>query len=62
MSMLQTHEIDNSMLETKFIAKVVTMGEDRFFIPFPKDHAKIAKSLKGKYVKVFVQEVTLDEE
>ena len=62
MSLLQTHEIDKSMLETKFISKVVTMGPDRFFIPFPKDHVKTAKSLKGKYVKVFIQEVTLNEE
>jgi hypothetical protein len=58
--MLQKHDID--MLETKFISKVVTMGPDRFFVPFPKDNIKIAKSLKGKYVKVFIQEVTLDEE
>lgn len=59
MSMIQTHDID--MIETKFISKVVTMGPERFFIPFPKENIKIAKSLKSKYVKVFVQEITLEE-
>jgi hypothetical protein len=52
----------NYMLELKFISKVSTMGPDRLFIQIPKEHLKTAKGLKGKYVKVFLQEVTLEEE
>jgi hypothetical protein len=54
--------IDADMLELKFISKVSTMGPDRLFIQIPKEHLKAAKGLKGKYVKVFIQEVTLDED
>jgi hypothetical protein len=49
------------MLEMKFISKVSTMGADRLFIQIPKEHLKAAKGLRGKYVKVFIQEVSLDE-
>jgi hypothetical protein len=52
---------DNDMLEMKFISKVSTMGPDRLFIQIPKEQLKTAKGLKGKYVKVFLQEVTLEE-
>jgi hypothetical protein len=50
------------MLEVKFIAKVVTMGVDRLVIAIPKEKYKEAKPLKGKHVKVFLQEVTLEDE
>jgi hypothetical protein len=50
------------MLELKFISKVSTMGPDRLFVQIPREHLKAAKGLKGKYVKVFLQEVTLEEE
>jgi hypothetical protein len=52
---------DSNMLELKFISKVSTMGPDRLFIQIPKEQLKSAKGLKGKYVKVFLQEVTLEE-
>jgi hypothetical protein len=55
-------DTDANMLELKFISKVSTMGPDRLFIQIPKEHLKAAKGLKGKYVKVFLQEVTLEEE
>jgi hypothetical protein len=44
----------------KFISRVVTMGEDRFLIPFPKEHIKSARSLKGKYIRVSVQEIPVE--
>jgi hypothetical protein len=59
MNSLQTQDTD--MIEAKFISKVVTMGPERFFLPFPKEMIKTAKSLRGKYVKVSIQEITLDE-
>jgi hypothetical protein len=48
-------------LRTKFIARVTNMG-DRIMIIFPKEQEKDAKQFKGKYVKVTVEEVTLDDE
>ncbi len=64
MAILQTAAItadDVDMIELKFISKVSTMGPDRLFIQIPKEYLKTAKGLKGKYVKVFLQEVTLEE-
>jgi hypothetical protein len=56
-------DIDGAnMLELKFISKVSTMGPDRLFVQVPREHLKAAKGLKGKYVKVFLQEVTVEEE
>ena len=37
------------------------MGEDRLFIQIPKESLKGAKDLKGKYVRVLLQEITLED-
>jgi hypothetical protein len=49
------------MIEVKFISKVSTMGADRLFVQIPKENMKSAKDLKGKYVRVLLQEVTLED-
>ncbi len=61
-SLLTSVYMSLEMLEVKFIAKVVTMGVDRLVIAIPKEKYKEAKPLKGKHVKVFLQEVTLEDE
>ena len=65
MAILQTtannKDTDANMLELKFISKVITMGPDRLFVQIPSEHLEACKRSQGKYVKVFIQEVTLGE-
>jgi hypothetical protein len=62
MSIMQQQQLsDMTTTELKFISKISTMGPDRYFIQFPKEHVKTAKSLKGRYVRVFVKEIAVDE-
>ena len=42
----------------RFIAKISSMG-DKFIILIPKERHAQAKKLKGKYVRVIVEEVTV---
>jgi hypothetical protein len=59
---LQQMISDNiDMIEVKFISKVTTMGPDRLFVQIPRESLKAAKDLKGKYVKVSLKEITLEE-
>ena len=44
----------------KFITKVTNMG-DRILVIFPKDKEETLR-LKGKYVRVLVEEIPEDEE
>ena len=46
------------MGEVKFISKVSTMGQDRYLVFFPKDFSKYGKRLKGKHVRVILEEMT----
>jgi hypothetical protein len=46
--------------KVKFIAKVTSMGEDRYMVIFPREQNKDGKHLKGKYVKVILEEITID--
>jgi hypothetical protein len=49
-------------LRVKFIAKVTSMGEDRYVLILPKEYNKDGKRLKGKYVKAVLEEISLDEQ
>ncbi len=42
-----------------FIAKVVSMGGNRYSIVFPKKYSKDGKRLKGKYVRAILEEVSV---
>jgi len=46
------------MEQVKFISKVSTMGQDRYLVFFPKDFAKYGKRLKGKHVRVILEEMS----
>jgi hypothetical protein len=46
------------MEEVKFIGKVSRMGDDRYLIFFPKEYVKDGKRLKGKHVRVILEEVS----
>jgi hypothetical protein len=54
------YEADIDMLETKFISKVSLMGPNRYFVHFPTEHEKVAKSLKGKYVRAHIYEIVIN--
>ncbi|MGA9151078.1 MAG: hypothetical protein WBZ36_10895 [Candidatus Nitrosopolaris sp.] len=41
-----------------FIAKVVSAGENRYSIIFPKGCSKDGKRLKGKYIRAILEEVS----
>ena len=41
-----------------FIAKVVSVGENRYSIVFPKEYSKDGKRLKGKYVRAILEELS----
>jgi hypothetical protein len=41
-----------------FIAKVVSAGENRYSIIFPKEYSKEGKRLKGKYVRAILEQVS----
>jgi hypothetical protein len=45
----------------KFIAKVTNMGE-RTMVIFPKEHDKENKRLRGKFARITVEEISLEEE
>jgi hypothetical protein len=45
-------------LAITFIAKVVSAGENRYSILFPKEYSKDGKRLKGKYVRAILEEVS----
>lgn len=45
-------------LAITFIAKVVSVGENRYSIIFPKEYSKEGKRLKGKYVRAILEEVS----
>jgi hypothetical protein len=45
-------------LAITFIAKVVSVGENRYSILFPKEYSKDGKRLKGKYVRAILEEVS----
>ncbi|MFZ0511418.1 MAG: hypothetical protein WAM14_07425 [Candidatus Nitrosopolaris sp.] len=42
-----------------FIAKVVSMRENRYSIVFRKEYSKDDKRLKGKYVRAILEEVSV---
>jgi uncharacterized phage infection (PIP) family protein YhgE len=45
------------MPQLKFIARVTSMGKDKVIIYVPKDfHKDILKNLRGKQVKVIVED------
>lgn len=58
----ETQKIGIGQTHAKFISKLTTMGENRYFIKFPNEYTKTAKTLQGKYVWVYVQEIPIDEQ
>ena len=50
------------MIKLKFIQKVTSMGKHRTVIIIPSDQDKLgAKELRGKYARVYVEEVPVEE-
>lgn len=47
-----------NMEQVKFITKVSTMGDNRYLIFFPKEYVKDGKRLKGKHVRVILEEMS----
>jgi hypothetical protein len=45
----------------RFIAKVTNMGE-RTMVIFPKNEDKLSKRLRGKFARITVEEIPLEEE
>lgn len=58
--MLQQQD-EQMAIRFKFIAKVTNMGE-RTMVIFPKDQDKISKRLRGKFARITVEEIPLEEE
>jgi hypothetical protein len=50
-----------TVIRFKFIAKVTNMGE-RTMVIFPKDQDKVSKRLRGKFARITVEEIPLEEE
>ena len=48
--------------ELRFIAKVTSLGKDRIIVVVPKEHFNKGKPLRGKFVRVILQELSLDDE
>jgi hypothetical protein len=44
-------------MKVQFVAKISTMGKDRFVMIFPKTENKVGKQLRGKYVKAALEEI-----
>ncbi len=44
-------------MKVQFVAKISTMGKDRFVMIFPKTQNKVGKQLRGKYVKATLEEI-----
>jgi hypothetical protein len=48
-----------SRFKVNFIAKVKRMGKHRCMVIFPSERNDDGEHLKGKYVKVLLEEITL---
>jgi len=46
-----------SMKEVRFISRVSSMSDQRYLIFFPKDYIGDGKRLKGKHVRVILEEI-----
>ncbi len=49
-------------MKVQFVAKISTMGKDRFVMIFPKMQHKVGKQLRGKYVKATLEEIVPEED
>jgi hypothetical protein len=54
--------LEEVTLRIKFIAKVASLGKDRYVVIFPKEQTEEGKLAKGKHFKVILEEVTVDDD